>query len=61
MVEKDFELELDIQYIKGVINSCTCVFNETKIKLSDYNKKYKTRKDFIVTQLRSIFFKDFRY
>lgn len=61
MVEKDFELELDIQYIKGVINSCTCVYNDTKAKLSVFNKEYKSRKDFIITQFRGIFLKDFRY
>ena len=57
MVEKDLELELDIQYVKNLISSCTCVFDKTKIKFATFDKKYNIRKNFVFVQFKSIFLK----
>ena len=61
MVEKDLELEFDIQCIKNAFATCTCLYNDTKVKLSDFDKKYSSRKDFVIIQFRNIFFNYLKY
>lgn len=59
MIEKDFEIEIDFQYIKNLFKNCTCAIQDTKFKLSDLNQIYLSRKDFIIYQFQSILFDKF--
>lgn len=54
-MDKDLELDLDIKYVKNIINKCFSTYKNTKIKLFGFDKKYSSRIYFICFQFRNIF------
>ena len=58
-MEKIKELELDIQYVKSVVNRYAGLYKDTLSSVAKTNKIINSRRKFILFQFRNIF--DFRF
>lgn len=54
-MEKNKELELDIQYVKSVLDKYLCLCKDITIRFEKTDKVINSRKNFIIFQFRNIF------
>ena len=54
-MDKNLELDLDIKYVKTIIDKYLSKYNKTKLKSFNIDKKYSSRIYFICFQFRNIF------
>ena len=60
-MDKATELELDIQYIKGIINNCSDFYNNFVLKLKPDKNLFNTRYKFIFGQFKTVFYREIYY
>ncbi len=54
-MDKAQELELDIQYVKSVLNKCSNLYSNILLQIENRHKTVNKRTDFICFQLKSFF------